>query len=40
MMKDYCPYQRSEYCDIEDLRKTGRSFPEIVDVLKKMGDEK
>ena len=28
-----------EYCDIEDLRKTGRSFPEIADVLKKMMEE-
>lgn len=35
-----CDYDDvGEYCDIEDLRKTGRSFHEIADALKKMGEE-
>ena len=28
-----------EYCELEDIRRTGRSFPEIVAVLKKMREE-
>ena len=39
--KHQCDYDDvGEYCKIEDLRKTGRSFPEIANALKKMGDEK
>lgn len=35
-----CDYDDvGEYCDIKDLRKTGRSFHEIADALKKMGEE-
>ena len=38
--KIFCDFDDvGEYCDIEDLRKTGRSFPEIADVLKKMREE-
>ena len=35
--KHQCDYDDvGEYCDIEDLRKTGRHFPEVAELLKKM----
>ena len=38
--KIFCDFDDvGEYCDIEDLRKTGWSFPEIADVIKKMREE-
>ena len=38
--KSPCGYDDvGEYCDIEDLRKTGRHFPEVAELLKKIRGE-